>query len=126
MKKLEAAGVEQDSAAGDAEKPKKTAQMLEANLTEDETRVLNTIRARQMLRSEDIMDIEHLGVDVIDGRRINMERGSLGLATPMSGKQKKEAVDVMALLVGEEKMQAEHRAAAELDAAHQRTEVSAF
>lgn len=96
--------MEQDGSASDADKPKKTVEMLEANLTEDETRILNTIRARQMLRSEDTMDIENLAADIIDGRRINLEHGSLGLAKATGVEKKKEKIDVMALLVGEDKM----------------------
>ncbi|KAL8723148.1 MAG: hypothetical protein Q9225_000489 [Loekoesia sp. 1 TL-2023] len=103
LQKLETVSLEQDDKAGDAAKPKKTAQMLEANLTEDETRILNAIRARQMLKAEDTMDIQHLAADVIDGRRINLERGALGLVKPSVAETKKEQVDVMALLIGEEK-----------------------
>lgn len=103
LQKLESVSLEQDDKAGDAPKAKKTAQMLEANLTEDETRILNAIRARQMLKAEDTMDIEHLAADVIDGRRINLERGALGLVKPGIAERKKDQVDVMALLIGEEK-----------------------
>ena len=104
--------LEQDDEAGNAPKPKKTVQMLEANLTEDERRILNTIRARQMLRSEDTMNIENLAADVIDGRRINLERGKLGLVKPSGVEIKREQVDVMALLVGEETAKAAERPAA--------------
>ncbi|MCJ1268835.1 hypothetical protein MMC22_008723 [Lobaria immixta] len=103
LKKLGAVSLEQDDSAGNANKPRKTVEMVEANLTEDETRILNTIRARQMLRSEDIMDVENLAAYIIDGRRINLEHGSLGLARA-TGAEKKEQIDVMALLVGEDKM----------------------
>ncbi|KAI4242629.1 MAG: hypothetical protein L6R42_010956, partial [Xanthoria sp. 1 TBL-2021] len=74
LKKLENVSLEQNDPAGDASKPKQTVEMLEATLTEDETRILNTIRGRQMLRSEDTINIENLAADVIDGRRINLER----------------------------------------------------
>lgn len=96
--------MEQDGSASSADNPKMTVKMLEANLTEDETRILNTIRARQMLRSEDTMDIENFAADIIDGRRINLEHGSLGLAEATGAEEKKEKIDVMALLVGENKM----------------------
>lgn len=78
--------------------------MLEANLSEDETRILNTIRARQMLQSEDTMNLENLAADIIDGRRINLERGSLSLVKPTGAEKKKGQVDVLALLMGEDKM----------------------
>ena len=86
---------EQDGEVKKAPESKKTAQMLEATLTEDETRILNTIRARQMLRSEDTMNIENLTADVIDGRRINLERGKLGLVKPSGLERKKEQVDAL-------------------------------
>ncbi|KAL8680685.1 MAG: hypothetical protein Q9224_006922, partial [Gallowayella concinna] len=104
LKKLEDLSLEQDKETGDASTPKKTVEMLEATLTEDETSILNTIRGRQMLRSEDTMDIENLAADVIDGRRINLERGALGLVKPSAGSDmKKESVDILALMMGEEK-----------------------
>lgn len=109
LKKLEAVSLEQEDATGNADKPKTTVQMLEANLSEDETRILNTIRARQMLKSEDIMNIESPGADVLDGRRINLKRGSLGLVRPTGSEKKKDQVDVMALLIGEEKMKMDER-----------------
>ena len=122
LQKLATVSLAQDDEAGNADKPKTTVQMLEANLTEDETRILNTIRARQMMRSEDLINIENVTADIIDGRRINLERGSLGLATATGFETKKEQVDVRALLVGEDKAKTEERAAA-LNA--ERTEVSA-
>lgn len=103
LKKLENMSLEQNDPASDASKPKQTVEMLEATLTEDETRILNTIRSRQMLRSEDTINIENLAADVIDGRRINLERGSLGLVEPSATVEKKEVDDVLALFMGEEK-----------------------
>ena len=91
--------------------------MLEANLTEDETRILNTIRARQILRSEDTMNLENFAADVIDGRSINLERGKLGLVKPSGVESKREQVDVMALLVGEEKAKAAERPATVIERA---------
>lgn len=78
--------------------------MLETKFTDDEMHILNTIRGRQMLRSEDTMNIENLAADVIDGKRINLERGALGLSEASGkGEKKGESVDVMALIIGEEK-----------------------
>ena len=122
MKKLEAVHLDQNNEAGNADKPKKTVQ-IEANLTEDETRILNTIRAREMLRSEDVINIENLTADIIDGRRIHLKHGSLGLVNATEIEPKKEAKDVMALLIGEEKLQTGERPA-ELNA--QRAEISAY
>lgn len=102
LKKLEAVSLEQDDSAGNANKPRKTIEMLEANLTEDEMRILNIIHARQMLRSEDTMNIENLAADIIDSRRINLEHGSLGLAKATGAEKKKEQIDGIAMFVSEE------------------------
>lgn len=55
------------------------------NLSEEEVRVMNYIRARQALRTEDSMNIERFSMDVIDGLAPNVERGNLTLkkATPL-------------------------------------------
>ncbi|KAL8709512.1 MAG: hypothetical protein Q9220_005754 [cf. Caloplaca sp. 1 TL-2023] len=68
-----------------AGKPKKNAKDLEVDLTEDEKQILTTIRARQMLRIEDIIHNDNLAADVIDGMRINLVRGQLGLAQAQAG-----------------------------------------
>lgn len=48
-------------------------------LTEDELKILNHIRAKQMLRMEDTFSLDHFGSDAIDGLAPNLKRGSLGL-----------------------------------------------
>jgi hypothetical protein len=55
----------------------------EVNLTEEEQRVLKSIRARQMLRKEDILHIDNFSADAIDGLAPNLKRGSLGLVKGM-------------------------------------------
>ncbi|KAL9114949.1 MAG: hypothetical protein Q9227_001192 [Pyrenula ochraceoflavens] len=50
-----------------------------AKLTEDELRVLNNIRAKQMLRMEDSFNIDSFGQTAIDGYAPNLQRGKLGL-----------------------------------------------
>jgi hypothetical protein len=55
-----------------------TAQDLE-KLSEDELAVLRTIRARQMMRTEDAMNIDGFAHDVIDGFVPRLVRGRLGL-----------------------------------------------
>lgn len=52
---------------------------LKESLSADERRTLNTIQARQIIRSEDTMNIDNFTVDVIDGMVPNLKRGSLGL-----------------------------------------------
>ncbi|KAL8758951.1 MAG: hypothetical protein Q9199_001111 [Rusavskia elegans] len=55
------------------------------NLSEEEVRVMNYIRARQLMRTEDTMHMEHFSTDVIDGLAPVVERGGLTLreATPL-------------------------------------------
>lgn len=48
-------------------------------LTEDELKILNHIRAKQMLRMEDTFNLDHFGSDAIDGLAPNLKTGSLGL-----------------------------------------------
>jgi hypothetical protein len=77
---------------------------LEAALTPDELSILNAIRARQMIRSEDTMNIDNFSFDTIDGLAPNMKRGSLGLvpaaAAPVKLPDRSEE-DVWAKLIGE-------------------------
>ncbi|KJK66575.1 Tryptophan halogenase [Aspergillus parasiticus SU-1] len=53
---------------------------LHASLSADERRTLTTIQARQIIRSEDQMNIDNFTIDVIDGMVPRLERRSLGLA----------------------------------------------
>ena len=70
---------------GPDDKPKKSVKDLETNLTDKEKNILTTIRARQMLRIEDIIHNDNLAADVIDGMRISLVRGGLGLAKAQAG-----------------------------------------
>lgn len=54
---------------------------LEAYLTSDEMHILNFVRARQMVRPEDYVNIDTFTSDTIDGRALNMVHGSLGLVS---------------------------------------------
>ena len=81
-----------------------TVEMEKAILNENEMRILNTIRARQILRHEDIYRIDSLAADIIDDKRINLERGSLGLAKATAAKKTTEEIDMWALATGENKM----------------------
>lgn len=82
---------------------------LEAALTPDELRILNAIRARQMIRSEDTMNIENFSFDTIDGLAPNMKRGSLGLvpdtAAPARLPDGPDG-DILALMAGEKPKEA--------------------
>ncbi|RYP51920.1 hypothetical protein DL768_002888 [Monosporascus sp. mg162] len=67
--------VEDLKISGSARDPKE----LEAYLSPEEMRILNTVRAREMVRSEDTVNIDTFTSDIIDGRAVNMVHGSLGL-----------------------------------------------
>ncbi len=87
--------------SGSAQAKTKQGVDLEASLSADELRILNTIRARQMIRSEDTINIDNFNTDTIDGMVPNLKRGALGLATPPPAQAKRPEVDVLALLTGE-------------------------
>ena len=48
-------------------------------LSPEELKILKSIRARQMLRTEDSMNIDSFGTDAINGWTPRMVKGSLGL-----------------------------------------------
>ncbi len=77
---------------------------LEATLTPDELHILNAIRARQVVRSEDTMNIDNFSFDTIDGLAPDMKRGSLGLvlatAAPVRLPDGPDG-DILALMAGE-------------------------
>ncbi|KAL2261621.1 hypothetical protein VTK26DRAFT_3740 [Humicola hyalothermophila] len=78
---------------------------LEAVLTPEQLNTLKTIRARQMLRSEEWIGIDHIGNDVIDGLSPNLVTGQLGLVEPSKAYRpapKDATYDAMALMSGEE------------------------
>ncbi|KAF7168573.1 hypothetical protein CNMCM5623_001555 [Aspergillus felis] len=59
--------------------PEDARKQLDASLSADERQILSTIQARQIIRTEDTMNIDNLTLDVIDGMVPNLQRGSLGL-----------------------------------------------
>lgn len=67
-------------------------------LTEDELKILNSIRAKQMLRMEDSFSLNHFGSDAIGGLAPNLKRGALGLVAK-STNDTKLAAPVIDLLV---------------------------
>ncbi|EFQ33697.1 uncharacterized protein GLRG_08626 [Colletotrichum graminicola M1.001] len=78
---------------------------LEAYLTPDEMRILNTVRAREMVRSEDTVNIDTFTSDTIDGRALNMVHGSLGLISAEEAAKKavKKSGDLLGQMMGEDK-----------------------
>ncbi|TVY85213.1 Flavine halogenase aclH, partial [Lachnellula suecica] len=90
LKKLEAINGDGNVAAAPKEDLEK--------FTEDELRILNHIRARQMLRMEDTFNIDNFGKDAIDGFAPNLKRGSLGLVPQTENGRDKLKAPVVNLL----------------------------
>jgi hypothetical protein len=97
LEKMEKLGLNDDTLDS------KTKGELESSMSTEEIRIMNSIRARQMLRSEDTINIDTFSTDTIGGLTANLERGKLGLVKPVSG-DKSDTVDVLSLLTGENKM----------------------
>lgn len=78
-----------------------TNQELESNLTPEELHILNTVRAREMVRSEDTVNIDTFTSDTIDGRAVNMVHGSLGLISAEEAAKKgtKKAGDLLGKMI---------------------------
>lgn len=72
---------------------------LEASMSPQELHIMNTIRAREMLRTEDTINIDTFSCDTIDGLTVNLQQGHLGLVK--SSGQKAEKIDVLGLFHGE-------------------------
>lgn len=49
------------------------------DLSPEQVRAVNHIRARRMMRTEDTINMESFGTDAIDGYVPNVVRGALGL-----------------------------------------------
>ncbi|KAL8734599.1 MAG: hypothetical protein Q9181_003151 [Wetmoreana brouardii] len=86
LKKLESStvqtGVEAAVTPDDAAKETRIQEKAEVDpegLSPDELRILKTIRARQMLRTEDAMNIDNFATDAIDGFAPIIKRGALTL-----------------------------------------------
>ncbi|KAI1372125.1 hypothetical protein F4677DRAFT_274912 [Hypoxylon crocopeplum] len=102
LKKMTELGIEDLSQVEDNETFAKGLAELEGLLSPEQMRIMHAIRARQMLRSEDTLNIDNFGTDVIDGLSPNLVTGALGLVKPVR-KAVASAADVLALMSGEEK-----------------------
>ena len=72
-------------------------------LSPDELQILDTMRARKMVRQEDIVNIENFNNDAIDGLVPNMKTGELGLVkAPDAADMMPRTENVLALMKGEE------------------------
>lgn len=67
-------------------------------LTEDELKILNHIRAKQMLRFEDTLNLNHYGADAIDGLVPNLKTGKLSLVPEGNNRLSKLEVPTLDLL----------------------------
>lgn len=67
-------------------------------LSEDELKILNHIRAKQMLRFEDTLNLNHYGADAIDGFVPNLKTGKLSLVPQGANKLSKLEVPTLDLL----------------------------
>jgi hypothetical protein len=85
---------------------------IKEQLNDGEKRALDTIRARPMLRFEHSMNIDVFNFIIIDGLKLNLERGNLGLikAAPLTGPPKGPGIDVMGLIMGDGKPDEELKA----------------
>jgi hypothetical protein len=99
LEKMNELGIKDPSNLGEEEYARGAAE-LESLLSPQEMHIMHTIRARQMLRSEDTLNIDTFGTDVIDGLSPNLITGSLGLQKPTV--QATQQPDVLALMSGEE------------------------
>jgi hypothetical protein len=68
---------------------------LEANMSADELRILNAVRAHRMVRPEDILNLSNFGTDTINGMRPRLQRGALTLVkAKVRTKGKREQIAV--------------------------------
>jgi hypothetical protein len=88
---------------------------LQAYLSPDELHILNTVRAREMVRSEDTVDLSNFQTDTIDGRALNMVHGSLGLISAQDVVPKK-STDILGAMIGEENKLAQKQLVAAVQA----------
>lgn len=56
-----------------------TSKEFQVDLSPEEEKVVGHIRARQMMRTEDTINIASFGTDSINGMVPSLQRGSLGL-----------------------------------------------
>lgn len=92
-----------DGSSADDAKTKEAIEELEKTLSPEELRIMDTIRARRMIRAEDSMNIDNFSVDVVNGMAPNLVKGRLGLIKAKAANIDYTGTDVLALLNGEAK-----------------------
>lgn len=65
--------------------------------------ILNTVRAREMVRSEDTVNIDTFTSDIIDGRTLHMVYTDLGLMAELDAPVAKKHSDVLGQMLGDGK-----------------------
>ncbi|KAJ5834970.1 FAD/NAD(P)-binding domain-containing protein [Penicillium robsamsonii] len=65
----------------------------EQTLSAEEQRILTTMRARNAIRTEDLIHIDNFSVDVVDGMVPHLKRGELGLVDAAVAKVKTPTAD---------------------------------
>lgn len=108
LERMRELGIEDLSQIEDNEQYAKGVAELEGLLSPEQMRIMHSIRARQMLRSEDTINIDNFGSDVIDGLTVNLKVGQLGLVAPT--KKASTRPDVLALMSGEEQLEKKEEA----------------
>jgi hypothetical protein len=94
VQKLKSLGVD----GSDDNQTLESLEKIQKSLTPDESQVLDALRARRMLRAEDLHNLDNFTLDVIDGLAPNMQRGKLGLVRPTARKATKADLYNMSFL----------------------------
>jgi flavine halogenase len=114
IEKLKSLGLDDPSA--DDLKTKEAIEELEKTLSPEELKIMDTIRARRMVRAEDSLNIDNYSLDVINGMAPNLERGNLTLVKKgQATKVNYTGPDMLSLLNGEAKP---HKAATKEEEVH--------
>ncbi|KAK8134770.1 tryptophan halogenase domain-containing protein [Apiospora sp. TS-2023a] len=98
VQKLKTLGLDGD--AYDASNRQALAE-LEKKLTPEEQAILQTLKGRRMVRSEDSLNIDNFTLDSIDGLAPRLERGKLGLVAAKKAAVKFTTSDRLSYLNGE-------------------------
>lgn len=99
IQKMKSVGL--DGSNLDDVKTKEALEELEKTLSPQELQIMNTIRARRMVRAEDSINIDNFTVDAINGMTPHLERGNLTLIKARAAPINYTKKDVLAMLSGE-------------------------
>jgi hypothetical protein len=122
LDKLKALGI--DGNADDAKTMEAIAE-LEKTCSPEELKIMDTIRARRMVRAEDSLNIENYSIDVIDGMAPHLERGNLTLKKAKKAPVNFTKDDVLSRLGGESKQKMQKAEELKVNVEVKETEVAA-